>query len=144
MLDAERPRDTRDTLIDLDRFDTPDARFQREFEILADGIARIERILLQHKRHVALGGAPVGNILTVDEDLSARRLFEPGNQPEGRRLAGARLAEQHEKLSVGNFKTEIPQGGVGSEGLGDAFEFDMRHQSLIPKDVPVELSKKCA
>ena len=86
-----------------------DLRLQREFEVLAHRVARIERVLLQHQRHVALGRTPVADVGAVDEDLSVGRLFEPGDQAQRRRLAGAGLAEQHEELAVADVEVEVAQ-----------------------------------
>ena len=127
MLDAQRIGDPRDALGDLGVGDPTDLRLQREFEILADGVARIERILLQHQSHVALGRAPIGNIDAVDEHLARGRLLEPGDQAQRRRLAGAGLAEQHEELAVGDVEIEVLQRGVAAEGLGDVLELDVGH-----------------
>ena len=119
--------DARDALGDLGVRDAADLRLQREFEVLAHRVARIERILLQHQRHVALGRAPVGDVDAVDEDLAGGRLLQPGDQAQRRRLAGAGLAEQHEELAVGDVEVEVLQRGVAAEGLGDVLELDVGH-----------------
>ena len=79
MLDAQRLGDARDALLDLGVGQPADLRLQREFEVLAHRVARVERILLQHQRHVALGRAPVGDVDAVDEAPGPRSAF-PGRR----------------------------------------------------------------
>ncbi len=157
MLDAQRLGHPRDALVDLCVGDPTDLRLQREFEIFADGVARIERILLEHESHVALGRAPIGNIDPVDEHLPRGRLVEPGDQAQRRCLAGAGLAEQHEELAIGDVEIEVLQRAVAAEVLADALELDVGHDlaslcnekcredhSLTPSELPLAVSKKCA
>ena len=60
-------RRPRDALVDLARRDSGGClRLQRELEVLAHRVARIERVVLEHQRHVALGRAPAGDVLAVD------------------------------------------------------------------------------
>ena len=116
-----------DALRDLGVGHAADLRLQREFEVLAHRVARIERILLQHQRHVALGRAPVGDVDAVDEYLALGRLLQAGDQAQRRRLAGAGLAEQHEELAVGDVEIEPVKRRVAAECLRDVLELDMGH-----------------
>ena len=149
--------DPRDALGDLGVGHAAKLRLQREFEVLAHRVARVERILLQHQRHVALGSAPVGDVDAVDEDLAGGRLLQSGDQAQRRRLAGAGLAEQHEELAVGDVEVEVLQRGVAAEVLGDVLELDVGHDlaslgdetsakiaAVTPSELPLAVSKKCA
>src|SRR5439155_6066075 len=44
----------------------------------------------------------VGDVTTVEDDPAAGRLEQPGEQPAGRRLAAAGLADQAESLAPGD------------------------------------------
>ena len=145
MLDAQRLGGARDAILDLGVGQPADLRLQREFEVLAHRVARIERILLQHQRHVALGRAPVGDVDAVDEDLALGRLFEPGDQAQRRGLAGAGLAEQDEELAVGDVEVEVGQRGVACRILVMFLSWIWAMvTALTPSDLPLAVSKKCA
>ncbi len=78
-------------------------RLQRKFEVLAHRVARIERVVLEDQRDVALGALQLAHVLAVDADrCRAVGLLEPGDQTERRRLAGAGRAEEDEELAVGD------------------------------------------
>src|SRR5690606_19879838 len=106
-------------------------------------IARIERVLLKHQRHIALGRTPVGNVDAIDQHLPLSRLLKTRYDAQRRRLAGSGLTEQHEEFAIGNIEIEPPQRRVSTELLGEVAELDMGHQSRIPSDCPLCVSKKC-
>ena len=127
MLDAQGLRHPVDARLDLGGFDTADFRLQRKFEILAYRIARVERILLQHQRHIAFGRTPVGDVRVVDEDLSLVGFIQSGDEAQRRRLARTCFAQKDKKLAVDDVEIQVPQRCMSAEFLGDVFQLDMGH-----------------
>src|SRR5262245_42782240 len=114
MFDAQRPCGARDALADLPRLDAANLRLQREFEVLAHGVARIERILLKHQRDIALGRAPGANIGAIDENLSLVGLLEPRDQAQRGGLSRAGFAKEDEERTIGDVEVEIPESRVAT------------------------------
>ena len=73
-------------------------RREREADVPAHVHVRVEREQLEHEGDVALAGALEGDVLAVEPDLARGRQLEPGDHAQGRGLAAARGAEQHEEL----------------------------------------------
>ncbi len=129
MVDAQRLGRRGDAPINLVRRVTAHPRLQREGEVFADGVSRIERVVLEDQRDVALRRRPVGDVLLVDEHPPIGRLVETGDEAKRRRLARAGRAEKDEELAVGDVEREIAHRGRAAELLGDPVEPDMRHLS---------------
>src|SRR5262249_23752362 len=64
---------------------------------------------------------------------AAVRLFETGNQPQRRRLAGAGGAEQHDELAVRHVEVEIAHRRDRVERFGDGMEQDVGHHAASCK-----------
>ena len=64
-------------------------RAQREGKVLVDREMRIERVALEGHRHVAVGGIEPRCVAPADEDPTAGRLDEAGDEVERGRLAGS-------------------------------------------------------
>ena len=116
-------------LVDVLRAVLAHPGFQRESEVLIDRIARVERVVLEDQRHVALGRAPAAHVLAADVDRASIRLLQPRDEAKRRRLAGAGRAEQHEEFAVGDVEREIADGNIAAETLGDRIEANLRHLS---------------
>src|SRR5882724_7471738 len=121
----------RDPIVDFGRRIVPDSRLERKGQILAHGVARIERIVLEHQCYVAFGRTPLADILTADLDGSGVGPFEPGDQPQRRRLAGAGRPQKDEEFPVRNFQGQIVQGRMRTESLGDVCELNVRHYRAL-------------
>src|SRR4051812_28602008 len=95
LLEVEDPRRLSHLALDLLAGDL--GQPQREPHVLAHGHVWIQRVVLEDHRDVAvLWRAPVDH-LVADLELAVGDVLEPGNEPEGRRLAGAGWAdEDHE------------------------------------------------
>ena len=63
---------------------------------------RIERVVLEDHRDVALGGLDVVDHPPADRDLAAADLLQPGDHPQQRALAAARGPDDHDELAVGD------------------------------------------
>ena len=73
---------------------------QAESEVLAHRHVRIERVVLEHHRDVALARRHVVHDLAVDDDLAAGHRFEAGDHSQDRALAAARGPDQDDELAV--------------------------------------------
>ena len=79
-------------------------------EVLVDAHVRIERVVLEHHRDVALPGASPLTDRAADQDLARRRLVEPGQQSQRGALAAARRADQDQELAVRDLQVEALEG----------------------------------
>ena len=71
---------------------------------------RVERVVLEDHRDVAVLGGQVGDVAVADPDVAAVDLFEPGEHPQGGGLAAAGGADQHEELAVTDLDVELVDG----------------------------------
>ena len=73
---------------------------QRKGDVVEDRHVRIERVVLEHHRDVAVLGMHVVDELVADPDAAVGDLLEPGDHAQRRRLAAARRPDEHEELAV--------------------------------------------
>ena len=76
------------------------ALLEREGEVVVDRLVGVERQVLEHDRDVAIAGPHVVDALVVDEHVAGRRLLEPHDGAQERRLAGAGRPEDGHELAV--------------------------------------------
>ncbi len=103
-LEAEQLRDLARALLALGLRHLRDA--QRERDVRGDGEVRIERVVLEDHRDVALLRRQVGDVAVADEDRAGVDLLEPGEHAQRRRLARARRADEDEELAVLDLEVE--------------------------------------
>ena len=83
---------------------------ERECDVLDHVHVRIEGVVLEDHRNVALLGREVVDDLVVEADRSRRHVLEAGHHPERRRLAAARRADENRELPVIDEEVELPNG----------------------------------
>ena len=88
------------------------------------GLERVGGELLRHEADHRAGGAVVGDdVVPVDRDASLRRLDDPADDADERRLAGAVRAEQREDLAAADVEVDVLErlksGCVGLGEIGD-------------------------
>ena len=103
---------------------------QAEAHVLARGHVRVERIVLEHHRDVALVRLELGDVALVEHDGAIARLLEPGDAGERRALAAARRAEQGQELAVLDRDVETVDRHHGVEPLGQPLQGHARHGTL--------------
>ncbi len=91
--DAEKVGDAGEPLLHVRRDDV--AHSQAEHDVLADRQMRKQRVRLEHHRDVALRGREMGDVASADQDAAVVSGFQSRDQPQRRRLAATRGAEQH-------------------------------------------------
>ena len=110
-----------------------DARdVQPEPHVLEHRLPRVDRVVLEHHR----GGRVVG--ATVDRDVTGRRAQQPGDDPQERRLAAPRRADDRDELALGDVEVEGPQSSHAGAGLPEP-AFDGASRDLRPLQ-PVPLA----
>src|ERR1700676_4117728 len=92
---------------------------ERERNVLVHLHVWVQREQLKYKADVALGGALVGHILTVKQDLALRRQLKTRDHSQSGGLAAARGAEQHEELPIADGKAGLAHGREIAESLLD-------------------------
>ena len=110
--DAEERRSLGDAPLDLGPRQAP--HLQREGEVPAHVLVRVESVALEDHRHVALGGREAVHLRAVDAHRSAGRLVETGDEIQGRRFAAARGTHQRQELAVGDLQRQLAQRVRGS------------------------------
>jgi hypothetical protein len=68
---------------------------------------RVENIVLEHHGDVPISGRDPGNVSLSQADRSARRQLQPGNQPQGGRLATPARTDQHQQLAFAHTQAQV-------------------------------------
>jgi hypothetical protein len=68
---------------------------------------RIQSIALKYERDIAIPGCEIIHRLAIDNNAARGRLFEPGNQPENRRLPATRGPQEYAKLAFGDLEGNV-------------------------------------
>ena len=79
---------------------------QREGEVVEDAHVRVEGVVLEDHRHVALARVERVDDPVADPDLAFADLLEAGGHPQRRRLAAAGGADEDHQLAVGDLEVE--------------------------------------
>ncbi len=101
---AERRGDIPDPLVDLASREV--ASPQPEGQVVEHRHVRIKRITLKHHRDIAVLGGDVVDTLAIDRQAAGADRFQPGDHPQGGRLAAARWAQQHHEFTVFNVQID--------------------------------------
>jgi hypothetical protein len=102
---------------------------QAEAEVLADGHVRVQRVVLEYHRDVAVLRREVRHLPSVDVDLAGGDVLEAGHNPKDRGLSAARGSDEHHELALPDLQRDVVHGDhVVAEDLRDAVEDDAGHQ----------------
>src|SRR5262249_55433747 len=96
-----------------------------------------QRVVLEDEADPPVARAALGGVLAVERDRAGVGVLEPGDQPEQRRLARARGAEQRDELARLHVQRHVAQRGERAEVLPERADLDahgcvsrrMRHSS---------------
>ena len=80
---------------------------EREAHVLGDGHVRVQRVVLEDHRDVAVLRRDVGDVAVADEDVALVDLFEAGEHAQRRGLAAAGGADEDEELAVGDLEVQL-------------------------------------
>ena len=104
-LEVEDLRGFLDPLADLVLGDAGD--LEREAHVVGHRHVRVQRVVLEHHRHVAVLGRQVGHVAVPDEDSAAVDLLEAGEHAQGRGLATSGRTDEDEELPVSDIDVEL-------------------------------------
>ena len=105
-------------------------------QIAVDRHVRVQRVVLEHHRDVALTGRQAVDDGAADADLARRRLVEPGEQSQRGALPAPRRPDEDQELPVGHGQVETLEGDdVARVTPRDVTELDFCHvQPFSPVD----------
>jgi hypothetical protein len=78
---------------------------------------RVERVVLEHHRDVAVLRRDVRDVAVADEDAARVDLFEAREHAEGRGLATAGGTDENEEFPVADLEVELVDGGTSAPGV---------------------------
>ena len=111
------------------------ADLQCEAEVVAHRHVRVERVVLEDHRHVAVARCCSRHVPVADQDAALCCLLEPGDHAQQRRLPAAGRPDEHHELAGKHGQVDVPdRSGAVREHLGDALEDDRSHGHLMPVD----------
>ena len=107
---------------------------EREAHVLGDGHVRVQRVVLEDHRDVAILRRDVRDVAIADQDAAVVDLFEAGEHAQSGRLAAAGGSDQDEELAVGDLQVDLVDGGAGGTRIdpGCLVESDSCHGGASP------------
>ena len=121
LVEAEERRDVVHAALDLGLGRVTDA--ETEPEVLAHAHVRIQRVVLEDHRDVAVGRRQLGDLAIADRDRPVRDLLEAGDHAKQRRLAAAGRPDEHHELAVLDRQVDVVDGDdAAGERLRDVLE----------------------
>ena len=131
VLDAEDLGRVLDALADLVPLELP--HLEAEGHVVEDAHMRVERVVLEHHRDVAIHRREVVHALRPDPDVAGRDLLEAGDHPQRRGLAAARRPDEDHELPVADVEVHVLHGMDGAVvELVDLGEDDLCHRAGAP------------
>ncbi len=100
------------------------ARFQGEGDVLKDGLARVERIVLEDERYVTRGRAGPRHVLVVEEDSAVIRFLQTGHAAQSGCLARPGRADHNNELTVCDVQRKVIDSNYIAEALGHILDDD--------------------
>ncbi len=90
------------------------SHLEREAHVVGHGHVRVERVVLEDHRDVAVLGRQMRDVAVADRDTALVDLLEPCEHPQRRRLPAAGRSDEHHELAVPNLEVElVDRGRVG-------------------------------
>ena len=130
LLEPERLRDLVDAPLPLRLRQL--LQLEPEGEVLPHRHVRIERVVLEDHRDVALLRRHLGDVDAADRDVAVRDVLEAGDHAQQRRLAAAGRADEDAELALGDLERELVDGPDAVRiDLRDLVERDPAHAALL-------------
>ena len=86
---------------------------QGEAHVLGDRHVRVESVVLEHHRDVAVLRRNIRHVALTDEDVAVVDLFEAGEHAQGGGLSTAGRTDENQELAVCDLQVELVDGGAG-------------------------------
>src|SRR6187431_2539204 len=90
---------------------------QGEAHVLGDRHVRVQRVVLEHHRDVAVLRRDVGDIAIADQDAAGVDLFEAGQHAQQGGLSAAGGADENQELAIGDLEAQLVDGGTRAPGV---------------------------
>ena len=104
------------------------AELEAERQIVLDRHVRVEGVVLEHHRDVAVAGREPGDLTVADPDVTLGHLLEAGDHPQQRRLAAAGGPDEDHELAALDRQTDVvDRANVAVVDLSDLLEPDLGH-----------------
>src|SRR2546423_75632 len=105
---------------------------QSEAHIIVNAHVRIESVVLEDHRNVAVLRRHVVHDAVAYVDLPARRLFKARDHPQRGGLAAAGRPDEHQKLLILDIKVDLVYRDDFFKLFGQLFERDASHDAMHP------------
>jgi hypothetical protein len=129
--EVERPRGLLDLAVDLALVDL--GELEREAHVLAHGHVRVQRVVLEDHRDVAIARGALVDPLAADGQLALGDVLEARDHPQRGRLPAARRPDEDHELPVLDVEVELLDGlGAVGVALGDVAKLDVGHIGPAP------------
>jgi hypothetical protein len=98
-------------------------------QVLPHRHVRVERVVLEDHREVALRGGERRHVALPEHDPSAGDLLETADRAQERRLPAARRADEHHELALADRQVDVvDRDHAAGELLADVLEHDLTHR----------------
>ena len=129
LLDAQNLRGLANELVDLVLRLL--AQLQAERHVVINGHVRIERVVLEDHRDIAILRRHVVHQTVADVQFAFRNLFKTRDHTERRGLAAAGRTDQNDELLVLDIQAEVGNSGhVAGVNLVDVVKLQARHSKI--------------
>ena len=126
LLEVEDARGLLDLLVDLLLGHL--GELEREAHVVAHRHVRVQRVVLEDHRDVAVLRRLLVDHLAADQQLAVGDVLEAGDHPQGGRLPAARRADEDDELAVVDLEIHVLDGLVAvGIALRDVVEDDVGH-----------------
>jgi hypothetical protein len=106
-------------------------QLQREGHVLAHAHVRVEGVILEHHRDVAILGCHLVDDPVPDPQLSLGDVLQPRDHPQRGRLPAPRRADEDHELSVADVEVHVLDSlEAVRKALRDTVENDLSHLLL--------------
>ena len=97
-----------DLLLDLGLADL--RQLEREAHVLAHGHVRVQRVVLEDHRDVAIARRELVDALAADDQLAVGDVLQAGDHPQRRRLPAAGRTDEDHELAIADFEVHVLDG----------------------------------
>ena len=109
------------------------AQLQREGDVVAHREVGVQGVGLEHHGDVPVLRLQTGDVVSADEQVAVGDRFEPGDHPQGGRLAAAGRPDEHQELAVVHLEIQVVHGVEAVlVDLVDLVERDRCHVRCAP------------
>ena len=119
------------------------AQLEAERHVVIHGHVRIQRVVLEHHRDVAVLRRDVVDQAVANVELALRDLLKAGDHAQRGGLAAAGRSDQNDELLVGDVQAEVGHGShIARVDLVDVIELQACHEK-IPLHVSSRFCRDC-